>query len=446
MLAAPKPPIEVIVRPFQRFSQQEAAGGIVLFLATIAAFLWANSQWSDSYFAYWQGYLEVGAGAFRTSHSIHHWINDGLMVIFFFVMGMEIKRELLVGELKNPRAAALPIFAALGGVMFPALIYTAIAWGGDAMRGWAIPMATDIAFSIGVMALLGRRVPIGLKVFLTALAIVDDIVAVLVIALFYTSDLSMAALFSAGLWLAAAIGLNLLGVRSAAAYAAVGVGLWVSVLNSGVHATIAGVLLAFAIPARSKIDAASFVDEARDLITQFANHVTPKAKFVHETEALEALHVLERRVENVQAPLLRFEHSLHSWVSFLIMPLFALANAGVRVVGGESPSLAEPAAMGTALGLLFGKPIGITLFSWLSTRLGWSSLPEGTTWRQIRGVGFLAGIGFTMALFIAELAFGEGSHLAAAKVAILVASSLAGLTGAAILIYEHGRMTRAAAR
>jgi NhaA family Na+:H+ antiporter len=307
-------------------------------------------------------------------------------------------------------------------------------------------MATDIAFSIGVMAMLGKRVPIGLKVFLTALAIVDDIVAVLVNALFYTSDLSMPALFSAALWFAAAIALNLLGVRSAFAYTVVGVGLWISVLNSGIHATIAGVLLAFAIPSRSKIDAPSFVDEARALIAQFANHVTPKAKFVHSTEALEALHVLERRVENVQAPLLRFEHSLHSWVSFLIMPVFALANAGVRVVGDESPSLTEPAAVGTALGLLIGKPLGITLFSWITGRLGWTALPEGANWTRVLGVGFLAGIGFTMALFIAELAFGEGSNLDAAKVAILIASTLAGIVGAAILIYEHSRSNGAAAR
>jgi NhaA family Na+:H+ antiporter len=446
MLAAEKPPIEVILRPFQRFSRQEAAGGIVLFLAALSAFIWANSQWSESYFAYWQGYLEVGAGDFRTSHSIHHWINDGLMVVFFFVMGMEIKRELLVGELKNPRAAALPIFAALGGVLFPALIYLSIAWGTPAVRGWAIPMATDIAFSIGVMAVLGSRVPVGLKVFLTALAIVDDIVAVLVIAVFYTSDLSMPALAAAAIWFAAAIGLNLLGVRSAAAYAVVGVGLWISVLNSGVHATIAGVLLAFVIPSRSKIDTTSFVDEARAMINQFANSVTPNSKLVHSTEALEAIHALERRVENVQAPLLRFEHSLHGWVAFLIMPLFALANAGVRVVGGESPSLMEPAAIGTGLGLLIGKPLGITLFSWMSTRLGWTTLPEGATWRQIRGVGFLAGIGFTMALFIAELAFGESLNLNASKIAILVASSLAGAIGAGILIYEHRRQSRSLAR
>ncbi len=442
MLATEQPPIELILRPFQRFSRQEAAGGIVLFLATILAFVWANSQWSDSYFAYWQGYLEIGAGEFRTSHSIHHWINDGLMAIFFFVMGMEIKRELLVGELKNPRAAALPIFAALGGVMMPALIYTAISWNSPAARGWAIPTATDIAFSIGVMALLGSRVPVSLKVFLTALAIVDDIVAVLVIALFYSGELSIAALIAAGVWFAIACSLNLLGIRSAAAYTVVGIGLWVAVLNSGIHATIAGILLAFAIPARSKIDASSFVAEARALIDRFADHVAPDAKLVHATESLEALHVLERRVENVQAPLLRFEHSLHGWVSFLIMPLFALANAGVHVVGGELPDPFQPAALGTALGLLIGKPLGVTAFAWLSTKVGLSTLPQGVTWQQVHGAGWLAGIGFTMALFVAELAFGESPQLRAAKVSILVASTLAGIVGAVILTREYRKHER----
>jgi NhaA family Na+:H+ antiporter len=428
-----KPPIEILIRPFQRFASQEAAGGLVLFLATVVALVWANSPWAESYFAYWQGYLEIGAGRFTTSHSIHHWINDGLMAIFFFVMGMEIKRELLVGELKSPRAAALPILAALGGVVAPALIYLAATGGTDAAKGWAIPTATDIAFSLGVLALLGSRVPVGLKVFLAALAIVDDIVAVLVIALFYSGDLSTPALVSAAIWYALAWGLNFLGIRSAYAYAIVGIGLWVSVFNSGIHATIAGVLLAFAIPARSRIDAKSYIDESRRMIDRFEAHVEPGERFIHHSEALEALHQLERRTENVQAPLLRFEHELHSLVSFWIMPLFALANAGVRVLG-ERPDVFQPAAIGTALGLVIGKPLGVTLFSWLAVRFGIGQLPENVNWRHIHGAGWLAGIGFTMALFIAELGFGEGDKLAASKLAIVAASTVAGIIGSIILL------------
>ncbi len=428
-----KEPIDLVLRPFRRFTEQEAAGGIALFLATLAAFIWANSPFAESYFAYWQGYLEIGAGRFSTSHSIHHWINDGLMAIFFLVMGMEIKRELLVGELKNPRAAMLPILAALGGVMVPALLYTLVAQGTDAARGWAIPTATDIAFSLGALALLGTRAPVGLKVFLAALAIVDDIVAVLVIAVFYSGELSTGALISAAIWYAGAWALNLLGVRSPMPYALVGIGLWVSVFASGIHATIAGVLLAFAIPARSKIDAASYTAEVRGLIDQFAAHVDAKEKFVHRAEALEALHQLERRTEAVQAPLLRFEHELHSWVGFLIMPLFALANAGVRMVG-ELPDLTQAAAVGTGLGLALGKPIGVTLFSWLAVRARVAALPDNVTWRHIHGAGWLAGIGFTMALFVGELAFKEGPQLAAVKLAIVGASTLAGAVGAILLL------------
>ena len=427
-------PIEVIVRPFQRFARQEAAGGIVLFLATVFAFVWANSPWADSYFAYWQGTLDIGAGRFRTSHSIHHWINDGLMTVFFFVMGMEIKREFLVGELRSPRAAALPIAAAFGGVLTPALIFLALTYGGPESRGWAIPTATDIAFSLGVLALLSSRIPPALKVFLAALAIVDDIIAVLVIALFYSGDLSVAALVSAALWYAAAWGLNALGIRNAMAYTVVGIGLWLSVLSSGVHGTIAGVLLASAIPSRSRLDSDGFVAEARQNLDSFASSVEPQTRLIRSPEALESLHRLQVRCAQMQAPLLSFEHALHKLVSFGIMPLFALANAGVRVLGDEQPNLLQPAAVGTGLGLLLGKPIGVMLFSWLAVRLRIGALPDGVSWRQLHGAGWLAGIGFTMALFVAELAFGQGKLLDATKGAIVLASVLAGLTGSILLI------------
>lgn len=435
-MAAPqtRQPIDLVLRPFQRFINLEASGGIVLFFVTILAFAWANSPWADSYFAYWRGSLEVGAGKFRTTHSIHHWINDGLMTVFFFVMGMEIKRELIAGELKNIRVAALPILAALGGVVCPAVIYSIVANGTDAMRGWAIPTATDIAFSLGVLAVLGSRVPVALKIFLAALAIADDIVAVAVIAFFYTSDLSYGALAAAAMWFAAAYILNITGVRHPAIYAAVGLGLWVSVLASGVHATIAGVLLAIAIPTRSRIDSHAFIDEVQNELQRFESRLESPTSMVSDNEALEAIHQLEQRCEQVQPLLMRFQHALHPWVSFGIMPLFALANAGVRVVGEGSPDLMHPAAVGAALGLALGKPLGVTLFAWLAVKLGIASLPQGVNWRHIHGAGWLAGIGFTMALFVGELAFGESPALAAAKIAILGASVFAGIVGTILLL------------
>ncbi len=427
-------PIDYVVKPFQQFIQRDTAGGIVLLITTIVAFLWANSSWSDLYFAYWRGDLEIGAGEFRSTHSIHHWINDGLMVIFFFVMGMEIKRELLAGELKNLRVAAIPILAAMGGVIFPALIYASITAGTPAIRGWAIPTATDIAFSLGVLALLGSRIPLALKVFLAALAIVDDIIAVFIIAIFYTNELSFAALLAAGGWLGLAFLLNYLGVRHPAVYGFVGLGLWISMLASGVHATIAGVLLATAIPARSRIDSHAFIHNVQHELRRVERRVDAPTRMLHDQEALEAIHALEVKCEQVQPLLMRFQHSLHPWVSFVIMPLFAMVNAGVRVVGTQTNFLQEPAAFGTALGLLIGKPLGITLFAWLAVKFGLATLPPGINWKQIHGVGWLAGIGFTMALFVGELSFGESPQLDAAKIAILGASILAGAIGSFLLL------------
>ncbi len=435
--------IDVLLHPFQRFTRQQAAGGIVLMFATAVAFLWANSPWYESYFSYWQHDVAIGIGEFRTAHTVQQWINDGLMAVFFLAMGMEIKRELLVGELSNPRAAALPILAAAGGVIAPAIIYSLITWGTPEQRGWAIPTATDIAFSIGVMALLGRRVPIGLKIFLTALAIVDDIVAVGVIAFFYTESLSLSAIGGSIAWFGTALALNILGVRRPLPYVIVGLGLWVSVFHSGVHATIAGILLAFTIPARSATDARSFLQEARDLLDRFERNYDPKAKFVHTSEALDALHHLEQKTEHVQAPLLRFQHGLHGWVSFGIMPLFALANAGVRLAGGNAPDPTHPVAIGTMLGLAIGKPLGVTLFSWLSTKSGLATLPDNVSWMQLHGAGWLAGIGFTMALFVAELTFPGGGQLAAAKMAIVTGSIVAGFIGTMILLKTHNAASSA---
>ncbi len=357
-----------LLRPFQKFVALEASGGIVLIAATLAALAWANSPWSTSYEAIWQ--------------HLRFWVNDALMTLFFFVVGLEIKRELLIGELASPRRAALPIVSALGGVVVPALIYTALNFGGPGQAGWGIPMATDIAFVIGAMALLGRRVPLGLKVFLTALAIVDDLAAVLVIALFYTSHLSWRAFGAAALCVATLVAMNRLGVRHLLPYLVIGAALWFAVLESGVHSTVAGVLLAMTIPSGS---------------------------------------------------LYRLEHALHPWVTFLIVPLFALANAGVNPGGGVAQHFANPITMGAAIGLLLGKPIGIGLATWLAVKSGLAALPAQVTFRHIHGAAWLGGIGFTMSLFIAALAFPDQDLLTSAKIGIFGGSLLAGLTGYVIL-------------
>jgi NhaA family Na+:H+ antiporter len=364
------------------------------------------------------------------------------MAVFFFVVGLEIKRELIAGELASRRQAALPILAALGGVVFPALLYTAFNAGGPGSRGWGIPMATDIAFVIGVMALLGDRVPLGLKVFLTALAIVDDIVAVLVIALFYTDDLKWGALGVAGLCLVTALAANRLGVRHPLPYALIGAFLWVAVLQSGVHATIAGVALAFMIPARTAVDQQDFLRHGRAVLDYFEEAAKTKPyDILRDVEQQTAVEALEDACEKVQPPLHRLESGLHPWVTFLIMPLFALANAGVSLSGDLAGLIATPVPMGVGVGLVLGKPAGILLASWLAVRSGLASLPANVTWRQIHGAGWLAGIGFTMSLFIAGLAFADQTQLRSAKIGIFAASLLAGIIGA--LILRHRRESEA---
>jgi NhaA family Na+:H+ antiporter len=352
------------------------------------------------------------------------------MAIFFLMVGLEIKREVLVGELASARRAALPIVAAVGGAILPAILFLLIAGGDPATaRGWGVPMATDIAFALGVLALLGSRAPIGLRIFLTALAIVDDLLAVLVIAIFYSSGLSMVALGAAALVLAVLVAANRLGVRRPIVYAVLGVALWVAVLQSGIHATVAGVLLAMTIPARTKIDPADFLARARGFIADFSGEVGDDADEEHHA----ALWELEDLAEGAQAPMLRMEHALHPWVAFLIVPLFALANAGVPIGGDFLATVSEPLVLGVLVGLVLGKQIGITLAAWLVVRLGLAALPDGVTWRHVYGVAWLGGIGFTVSLFVAGLAFAEGPTLSLAKLGILGASVVAGLGGYLIL-------------
>jgi NhaA family Na+:H+ antiporter len=355
------------------------------------------------------------------------------MALFFFVVGLEIKRELLVGELASPRQAALPIVAAIGGVLVPALIYSALNSGGPGAPGWGIPMATDIAFVIGVMALLGPRVPISLKVFLTALAIVDDIAAVLVIALFYTAEISWGALGIAGICMVALLAANRLAVRHPLPYALLGLVLWGAVLQSGVHATIAGVLLAMAIPSRTELDANEFLLRSRAVLDHFEGTARKERTVMNDEEQQAAIEALEDSCEQLQPPLHRLEHALHPWVTFCVMPLFALANAGVTLDRHAFTSVLQPIPLGVILGLLLGKPIGITLASWLAVRARLGSLPAGTTWVQIHGAGWLGGIGFTMSIFVAGLAFEDEALLNMAKLGIFTASLLAGIAGAVIL-------------
>ena len=426
--ASPEPMLVRVLRPFQQFTHTEAAGGIVLLACAAVALVWANSPWAASYFHLWEATIGIRVGERALDLSLHHWINDGLMAVFFFVVGLEIKREMLVGELSTPRQAALPIAGALGGMIVPAVIYATFNVGGPGAPGWGIPMATDIAFALGVLALLGPRVPVVLKVFLTALAIADDIGAVLVIALFYTSELAFYWLLVGGGVLAALIGLNVLGVRRPAAYLVLGALLWLAFLKSGVHATVAGVVLAMTIPSRTRVHEEEFLQVARGAIDEFDAACQPGETVLTNRAQQEAVEALEHVSEAVQSPLFTMERKLHGVVAFFIMPVFALANAGVAL-GGLLDSLSLAVTSGVMLGLVLGKPIGITLFSWLAVRMGLATLPAQTSWRALHGVSWLGGIGFTMSLFIAGLAFADATLLDSAKVGILGASVVAGLAG-----------------
>ena len=430
MASLPAQPVDRLLAPFRDFMAREASGGVLLMAAALIALVWANSPFADTYDALWDTTFTIGAGDLVLAKSLHQWINDGLMAIFFLVVGLEIKREVLVGELASARRAILPIAAAGGGAILPAILFLLVV-GGDpaAVRGWGVPMATDIAFALGVLALLGSRVPVGLRIFLTALAIADDLLAVLVIAIFYSSDLSLIALAVTGGIVGALVVANRLGVRRPIVYGVLGIALWVAVLQSGIHATVAGVLLAMTIPARTKIDPTAFLERARGFVTDFGHQIGDDPDDEHHA----ALWELEDLTESAQAPMLRIEHALHPWVAFLIVPLFALSNAGVRIGGDVGALASEPVVLGVVFGLVVGKQVGITLAAWLVVRLGLAALPNAVTWRHIYGAAWLGGIGFTMSLFVADLAFGGSATLDLAKIGILGASVVAGTGGYLIL-------------
>ncbi|MPZ52822.1 MAG: Na+/H+ antiporter NhaA [Acidimicrobiia bacterium] len=421
------------VRPFLRFSQIEASSGIVLLAAAIVAVIWANSPWAETYFSLLETPFNLEFGPLHLEENLGLLINDGLMAIFFFVVGIEIKRELLLGDLSNRKAAALPVFGALGGMIVPALIYYGFNIGTDAAHGWGIPMATDIAFAVGVVALLGSRVPTPAKLFLLALAIADDIGAIAVIAIFYSSDISLAwlAVAAGGLlavWLAQRV-----NIRPVPYYIALALIVWYATLESGVHATIAGVALGFLTPHRPLYNPKEFDSRSHRILDTFP--VDGNQEHIDH----EAMMLADTAYESV-APLNRLEHKLQPWSAFLVIPLFALANAGVSFEGiNMGDALTHPVTLGVAVGLVVGKTIGVSVFAWIAVRLGLGNLPAGTTWRHIVGMGAMAGIGFTVAIFVAGLAFENPSYDELAKVGIFLASAVAGVLGTLILLRANGQ-------
>lgn len=422
-----------IRQDFGAFLHLEVSGSVVLLVATILALALSNSAMAHDFEAFWEIEFGFEFGSFHFSQHLLHWIDDALMALFFFVVGLEIKREFIVGELSSPRQAALPICAALGGMLVPAGLYAVINAGGPGASGWGVPMATDIAFALGVLALLGSRVPSGLKVFLTALAIADDIGAVLVIALFYTNQILWGWLGWAALLLLVLVILNVLGVESPLPYFAVGSIIWFAFLNSGVHATIAGVVVAFAIPSRARLEPMQFVDWARDKLDEILSQDVPGAHVLESDEQQLCAMEIQSEARYMQAPLQRLMHGLHPVTTFGVLPLFALANAGVAFSGDGIASMMQPVPLGVAVGLLLGKQVGILLFAWLVVRVGVTSLPMGVTWRHVWGAAWLGGIGFTMSLFVAGLAFTDPALLAQAKMSILANSVVAGLGGYFVL-------------
>jgi NhaA family Na+:H+ antiporter len=425
-----------LAAPFRRFLAIEAASTLLLLGATVLALVWANSRWAAGYAELWHTPLAISLGPARLELSLEAWVNDGLMVLFFFLVGMEIKHELVHGELSSRERAMLPVFGALGGMLAPAALYLAWHAGGPAAAGWGVPMATDIAFAVAALALLGPRVPSGLKVFLLALAIVDDLGAVLVIALFYSHGFSGPSLAAAAAGLLLVLALRSLGVRSFPVYWIVGGAVWLATLDSGIHATVAGVLLGFLTPTVPMLPGRSLVGRARGLFERLLDRMGDATEPAAPTaqERVRMARELREISREVVSPLERLTGALHPWSAFFVMPIFALANAGVPI---EARALGDPlatrVALAVAVGLVIGKPLGIAGVSWLAVRLGLAALPTGVGWSQIVGTGVLAGIGFTMSLFVTTLAFRDPTLAAASKLGVMAASLVASAVGLALL-------------
>ncbi len=416
--------------PVQQYIHTESIGGAVLLVATIAALVWANSPWSEEYHHFLETRLTLDVALFRVDLSVEEWINDGLMAIFFFVVGLEIKRELLFGQLSSARRAAMPAFAAFGGMIVPAGVFLTVNAGGDAARGWGIPMATDIAFALGVLALLGRRIPMELRVFLLGLAVVDDLGAILVIAVAYTESIDFAQLGLAGGLILVLIAANRVGFSHAAFTAGLAFLIWVAVLNSGIHATIAGVLIGAFTPSKPNYSREEFAQESEALIAEY--HTAVVAGDHDRAEAI--LGEIEELSQGTEAPLQRLERLAHPWASYVILPVFALANAGIEFdAGGLRDAISSDVTLGIMGGLVLGKVAGITLLPWLASRIGLVELPESVSWTHVAGVGLVGGIGFTVAIFVAGLAFNDPLLVDKAKLGILGASVLSGLLGYFVL-------------
>ncbi len=426
-----------VMTPFDEFLHNQTTTGLVLMFMTIVALILANSPFAEDYAHIFHTNFAITLGNLSIDHSLHHWINDGLMAIFFFLIGLEIKREILVGELSDPKNAVLPILAAAGGMIFPALIFYYFTMGTPASTGWGIPMATDIAFAISALVLLGKRVPAALVTFLVALAIVDDLGAVTVIAIFYTDQIHMSYLITALVFFGVLIAFNRFGIHKPLPYFIVGVLMWASMLESGVHATIAGILTALAIPAKPKFNPHFFHEHMDVLVNKYHKLDKPNPDYQICDQQKAILQQIEKGAKRVQTPSARLEHSLHLPVALLIIPLFALANAGIAINFAEMDSLLiQPVTLGVMFGLIMGKVIGIAGVSWIAIKLGLAKLPNGATMSQLFGVSFLGGIGFTMSIFIADLAWEPGNELLlGAKTGILIASLVAGVVGFVWLRY-----------
>lgn len=436
-------PVEQALVTIQKFIHSEVMGSGVLLLFSLVALLWANSPWSESYFELWETQLTLTLGSAPLALSLHQWVNDGLMMFFFLLVGLEIKREMLVGELSSARQAFLPIAAAFGGMVAPALIFTLFNAGTETAHGWGIPMATDIAFALGLLAMLGSRVPLGLKVFLTALAVADDLGSILVIALFYSHSFNpMGLVLAGGFWLII-FALSRVRIFNGLLYFLLLGGVWLGFMLSGVHATIAGVAVAMIIPARPLIHPRRFIVTSTAQLDTLKTAEISRRSVLRDRSQKEAVTTLKDVTNNLNPPLLQLESGLHPWVTFLVLPLFALANAGVRVVGaGDLGHIVfNPVTLGVAFGLILGKQIGVTVVTWLVLKLGWAELPRGLTMKHIYAVSWLAGIGFTVALFVAELSFTAHEYADQAKIGILGASILAGIVGLVLVRWATGDRT-----
>ena len=418
---------------FQRFIHSEVLGSVLLLACAVAALVWANSPWGDSYQHLLHTKIGVTWGKAAFQLSLHHWINDGLMAIFFFVVGLEIKREVVVGELASFKKAVLPFSAALGGMIAPAVLYSIMNFHGPGAKGWGIPMSTDIAFAIGVLSLFGSRVPISLKVFLTALAIVDDLGAVVVIALFYTEKIAFSGLIVAVILMVAIVVAGRMGVRRTSIYLLLCIGVWAAVFTSGIHTTVAGTLIAMLVPVRATIEPRTFLTRCRQRLDQLQTTTLTQQSMIHDHAQLEALGDIYMAAEDMTPAGIGLEHHLHPVTSFLILPLFALFNAGVLVSIESLQAGPFSVGLGVVAGLVLGKQIGVLGASWLAIRSGRAELPTGVCWIQLWGASCLAGVGFTMSLFISSLAFRDPALDSQAKLGVLTASLLAGIFGFIVL-------------